>query len=129
MQGKYKVLLVDDDASVCKAYTMLLKSDGHEVQTVDNGGAALAMLKAGKFDLIITDYLMPGMQGDELARLIKQNWPNYPIIMATASVEKLNDAGKGKAAVDYVLEKPFTLAELREAMIWVISLWPETGVF
>lgn len=119
---KYHILVVDDEPSVCQAIKMMLKFKGHEVQTVNGGKAALARLEHENFDLIITDYFMQGMKGDELAAIIKQDRPDQPIIMATAYAADFQLSGRPSGGVDRVLNKPFTLLELREAIAEVMSL-------
>ena len=68
---KYQILVVDDEPTVCKAIQMMLRYYGHEVQIASDGKAALALFQGGQFDLVITDYLMPEMKGDQLVTLIK----------------------------------------------------------
>ena len=117
---KHQILVVDDEPTVCGAIKMLLEHDGHTVQTADGGEAALAMLEQGKFDLIVTDYRMQGMNGVELAVLIKQLLPHLPIIMATAFADEFNIYGKPSGGVDLVISKPFSLQILREAILRVL---------
>ena len=62
---KRHLLVVDDDPSVCQAVEMILKLDGHLVETVSSGSEALSVFAPGKFDLIFTDYFMPSMTGDK----------------------------------------------------------------
>src|ERR1017187_7581491 len=64
----WRILVVDDEPAVCGAIKMMLKFDGHEVQTANGSKEALALLEKGKFDLITVDYAMVGMKGDELDR-------------------------------------------------------------
>lgn len=116
---RYQILVVDDEPNVCRAIKLLLKFDGHEVQTVESGEATLAMLEHNTFDLIITDYSMAGMKGNQLAATIKQCWPGQPVIMATALAADFHPSGRPSGGVDYVLSKPFFLIELREAIAWV----------
>jgi CheY-like chemotaxis protein len=111
-----KILLVDDEPSVAKAIKMLLEHDGYQVQIVNGGEAALALYERERFDLIITDFSMPGMTGGELARRIKKIRPDQPIIMATASIYTLGAADHPGRLVNSVLDKPFTLQDLRAAM-------------
>ena len=66
-----KILVVDDEPFVCDAVKMMLNFDGHTVQTANSGQEALEMLERDKFDLVITDFAMPNMKGDELAAAIK----------------------------------------------------------
>jgi len=111
-----KILLVDDEPSVSKAIKMLLEYDGFTVQTAENGEAALALFERDQFDLVITDFSMQGMTGGQLASRIKKLRPNQPVILATASIYKLDATNHPGRVVDYVLDKPFGLRELREAI-------------
>jgi CheY-like chemotaxis protein len=117
----YQILVVDDEPTVCKAIEMMLKFYGHEVQTAADGMAALAVYEAGSFDLVITDYMMPEMKGDQLVTLIKQHRPEQRIIMATAFAEDFLSHGKPTGGVDHVLTKPFSLEELRAAIAKVMA--------
>jgi len=116
----WRILVVDDEPAVGDAIKMMLKFDGHEVQTASGSKEALSLLEQGKFDLIITDYSMPGMKGDELAAVIKQRLPHQPIIMISAYAEMLKSSGNPLAGVDFMLSKPFFMAELREAIARVL---------
>jgi len=114
------ILLVDDEPSVSKAIKMLLEHDGFAVQTVKSGEEALALYAQSRFDLVITDFSMLGMDGGELAARIKTLNPDQPIIMATASIYKLDASRSPRHVVDHVLDKPFSLQDLREAVIKVL---------
>ncbi len=119
-QAGCQILVVDDEPTVCKAIQMMLTFFGHKVQTAANGADALALFEAGHFDLIITDYLMPEMKGDQLATCVKQRRPEQRIIMATAFAEDFLTYGKPSGGVDYILTKPFSLEELRTAIAKVM---------
>jgi CheY-like chemotaxis protein len=116
-----RILVVDDEESVCKAIKMMLEFDGHQVLTADGAERALALVKDDKFDLIITDYSMGDMKGDRMAAQIRQNHPKQPIIMITAFAEDFRKAGKPTVQVDAVVNKPFSLNELREAITSVMG--------
>ena len=116
---KYNFLVVDDDIHLHTAFALMLEFNEHEVRTVHTGEAALALLEQEKFDLIITEYWLPGMYGDELAAIVKQQWPHQPIIMATANTEEL--MFEPPNGVDCVLNKPFSMSQLREAILWVLD--------
>ena len=117
---KHQILVVDDEPSVRGAIKMLLKHDGHEIRLADSGEAALAMFERDKFDLVITDYSMQGMKGAQLAVLIKQRRPDQPIIMITAFADEFKTSGKPPEGVDFIISKPFSQKELREAIIQVL---------
>jgi len=108
-----RILLVDDQRPVRDAINLLLGLDGHTVVGAASGAEALALFMPGHFDLVITDFEMPQMRGNELAARIKQVSPSQPILMITAYAERLGDAGN---PVDAVLNKPFQLEDLRRAM-------------
>jgi CheY-like chemotaxis protein len=117
---KRQILVVDDEPSVRGAIKMLLKHDGHEIRLADSGETALAMFERDKFDLVITDYSMQGMKGAQLAVLIKQLRPDQPIIMITAFADEFKTSGKPPEGVDFIISKPFSQKELREAIIQVL---------
>ena len=116
------ILVVDDEPLVCDAVKMMLDFDGHIVETVGSGKDALAMLEKSKFDLVITDFAMPVMKGDELAAAIKALDPKQPVVMITAYAEMLQASGNPLTGVDLVISKPFLLENLREAIAKVTSL-------
>jgi CheY-like chemotaxis protein len=111
-----KILVVDDEPMVCETLKMLLEFDGHEVVAANNGREALALFAPGRFDVVVTDYTMPGMKGDELARAIKTHGPDQPVIMVTAHAEMLKTSVVPLAGVDQLVNKPFELADLRDAI-------------
>jgi CheY-like chemotaxis protein len=115
-----QILVVDDEPAVCDAIKMMLKFDGHEVQTANGSKEALSLLEQGKFDLITVDYALQGMQGDELAAVIKQRLPHQPIIMISAYAEMLKSSGNPLTGVDFIISKPFLLADLRAAVARVL---------
>ena len=114
---KRRVLVVDDEQMVCDSVEMMLSFDGHSVRTVTSGAEALACLEEGPFDLVLVDYAMPQMKGDELARHIKQRHPALPIVMITAHAEVLASTGVPLTGIEMVISKPFMLDTLREAVI------------
>ncbi len=115
-----RILVVDDEPFVCDAVKMMLTFDGHEVHTASSGKEALAWLNKQKFDLVITDFAMPSMKGDELASTIKTLFPGQPVIMITAYAEMLQSSGTPLAGVDRLISKPFLLDDLREAIAEVL---------
>jgi len=111
-----RILVVDDEPFVCDAVKMMLSFDGHLVETASNGKQALAMFEDGKYDLIITDFSMPSMKGDELAAAIKAIAPTQPVVMITAYAEMLQGSDNPLTGVDFIISKPFLLENLREAI-------------
>ena len=100
---------------------MMLDMDEHIVTEAGNGQEALDLFAPERFDLVITDYVMPLMKGDELARNIKRLAPSEPILMITGSATEL---GGIRASVDAVLNKPFAFEDLRQAVAQLLSPMP-----
>ena len=111
-----RILVVDDEPFVCDAVKMMLAFDGHSVETASSGKAALDLFEKTKFDLVITDFAMPAMKGDELALAIKKRDPQQPVVMITAYAEMLQSSGRSLPGVDFIISKPFLLENLREAI-------------
>jgi CheY-like chemotaxis protein len=108
-----RILLADDQPEVRETVKLLLGMDEHSVSEAENGRQALQMFASGHFDLVITDYAMPVMRGDELAASIKHVAPSQPILMITGSAEQ----SEGFAtSVDAFLRKPFGFDDLRRAI-------------
>ena len=112
-----KILVVDDNSMVCEALKLMLEFDEHFVETAAGGLEALAKMQAWHFDLVLTDYFMPGMSGAELADTIQKQNSSTPIIMLTASYPK-----DLLVKVERVLEKPCSLETLRKAIEQVLDL-------
>ncbi|NLS06314.1 response regulator [Rhizobium sp. P32RR-XVIII] len=104
-----RVLLVDDDVLIAMSSADMLLDLGHEVVEAHSGAEALELLGSGEqFDLLITDFSMPGMNGVELARVARQLHPGLPVLMATGYADLPSDA-----QIDAVrLGKPFTQHQL-----------------
>ncbi len=110
-----RILLADDEPGVREALQLLLSIDHHEVTLARNGEEALELFTPARFDLVITDLVMPGMEGDELAGHIRAKAPGQPIILATAHSE----GAEHRRNVDAVLGKPIGFADLRRVIATV----------
>jgi len=111
------ILLVDDDPGVRGSIKVLLSIDRHTVTEAANGHEALQLFTGSRYDLVITDYFMPEMLGEELAENIKNIAPAQPILMVTAYLEKLVNGG---GLAETVLGKPFSVDDLRRAIAKLI---------
>ena len=107
------ILCVDDDGIGLDIRKMLLESRGYRVFTAENGPDALVLLSSETIDLVILDYLMPGMNGDAVAAKIRDLRPNLPIIMLSAYVDL---PGEALTAVDRSLTKGEPTVVLLEAI-------------
>jgi CheY-like chemotaxis protein len=120
-----RILVVDDEPFVCDAVKMMLAFDGHSVETANSAKDALALFEKSKFDVVITDFAMPAMKGDELALAIKARNPRQPVVMITAYAEMLQSSGNPLPGVDFIISKPFLLENLREAISRVTPVAPK----
>jgi two-component system cell cycle response regulator CpdR len=104
-----KILLAEDDESMRAFLTRSLSRVGHDVCSVSDGFEALPHIEGGEFDLLVTDIVMPGMDGLELARRISLETPDTKVIFITgfAAVSLNNHASQQSDAK--VLSKPFHL--------------------
>ncbi|MCL4509173.1 MAG: response regulator transcription factor [Chloroflexi bacterium] len=105
------VLIVDDDPHLCRLLETVFNRAGYDVITALNGSIALAALRQGIPDLAIVDRFMPGMDGFELARQLK-NRADVPIIMLTASQEKSTIVSAINSFAEDYVTKPFDHREL-----------------
>jgi glycine cleavage system H lipoate-binding protein/CheY-like chemotaxis protein len=103
---------VDDELVVCKSVIKILSKDGHQVDYALSAPEALEKMKAGPYDVVITDLKMPGMTGMDLLRNIKRSYLETSVVVITgyATVRSAVEAMK-LGAFDYI-PKPFTTHEL-----------------
>jgi two-component system cell cycle sensor histidine kinase/response regulator CckA len=113
VQKAATVLVVDDEPLMRESLARLLVSDGHSVRTADNGREGLLLFEKGRFDLVILDYEMPDVKGDELALMVKALAPDQPLMMISASPETLRT--NLLTDVDLVIGKPFAPREFLAA--------------
>lgn len=111
-----KILVVDDEDIVRTSCSRTLKPGGFEVKLAKNGREGLKMMSEEKFDLVLTDLKMPDMDGIEVLRRIKEDWPEVEVIIITGyqTVDTAVRAIK-LGAFDYI-EKPFTPDALMNAV-------------
>jgi signal transduction histidine kinase len=109
--ARARILFVDDDLLIAGSTVALLEDLGHEVIEVHSADAALRLLQDGMpTDLLITDHAMPGMTGAELAREVRLQRPELPILLATGFAEFEGDHVNDLAR----LAKPYTQAQLAD---------------
>jgi DNA-binding response OmpR family regulator len=118
---KDAILIVDDEKNIRLTLSQSLELLGLPVQTAVNGEEALQKLGEGRFGLVFLDLKMPGMDGMEVLRRIKDNWPTVRVIIITAygTIESAVEAMK-LGAVDFV-QKPFSPSEIRELATLILE--------
>jgi len=123
LEGAARILVVDDEPTVCRSLEKILTRKGYEVSQATCVSGALDSLESGqKFDLIIADLMMPQVSGIELLKIVRERWPDTPVLIITgyASIASAVEATRS-GAVGYI-PKPFTPDELEKAVDYVMSL-------
>jgi len=109
-----QILVIDDEADLLELVLYNLKKEGFSVDSATDGEAALSKIRKSKYDLLILDLMLPGIQGTELCRILRNDpkTSGVPIIMLTAKAEEVDKiVGLEIGADDYVT-KPFSPREL-----------------
>ena len=110
-ENSSSILVVDDNPEIREIIQVLLGGEGYLVETAGNGVKALEMLENREYDLIILDLMLPGVDGFEICRQIRDQ-KNTPIIMVSAKKDDIDKIrGLGLGADDY-MTKPFSPSEL-----------------
>ncbi len=117
-----RILVVEDEPPLRACLRMMLELAGHQVTEAGNGAEGLNLFRKGEFDLVITDFEMPVMQGNTLAIGIKLQAPAVPILMITGSEQARRDATN---PVDALLSKPCTVSDLHGAVQQLLSARPK----
>ncbi len=113
-----RILVAEDDDGVRHLVSRALRLEGHDVTACEDGEVALDRLRAenGAFDLVLSDIRMPAMTGIELAHATAAAWPDLPILLMTGYAEQREAAEDLMRIVVGVVDKPFTVATIREAV-------------
>ena len=111
-----RVLIVDDDAVVCEAVTKLMESFGYRVSKADDGFDAMSHLATSRYDLVITDFEMPMMNGYRLSAWLKRESPGTIVVIMTAACEAEVVQYMATGLVDKWLFKPFGAKALCETL-------------
>ena len=113
METGKNILVVDDNKSLRIAVSKMLSRLGYEVLSADSGENGLSIFLKNKFDVVLSDYEMPGMDGVAFACSVKKSSPRTQVVIMTGAGRETVLARK-TTAVDEVISKPFTLAEIDE---------------
>ena len=113
-----RILVVEDDASVRAFTARALMVDGHHVEIAEDGMEGLEILtrEAGAYDLVLSDIRMTAMDGIEMAKEAKATFPSLRILLMTGYADQRERASDLERIVLDVVDKPFTLADIRSAV-------------
>ena len=116
-----RVLVVDDDDDMRAMLRRTLEADGYHVTERNRGTHVLETLRGAPFDLIILDKEMPGITGLELLPALHRDFPEVPVVLVTAFGGRQVAASALRLGAANYLEKPFKLAQLRDAIDGLVS--------
>ena len=108
-----RILVVEDEPNIREVLAVYLAEDGHQVELATNGVEALERFTEGHFDLLLTDYSMPQMNGDLLAAEIRARDPQIRIALLTGFGSALPQGASLRLEIDAIISKPFTFESLR----------------
>lgn len=111
-----RILLAEDEASVRSFVRRGLESQGHDIIEACDGGEALELLYRENFDLLLSDIVMPVMDGIALALKASANYPDMPVLLMTGYAAEKQRAHNMDSMIADVLSKPFTLDQLIKAV-------------
>lgn len=109
--SKVKVLVVDDDASICQLYPLYFKKEGYDTTICHNGHDALRKLKEEAYNIVLLDIMMPELDGLETLARIRQT-SKVPVILVSAKGEKVDIIGGLEVGADDYITKPFEMQEV-----------------
>ncbi len=116
-----RVLIAEDDPAARDFARRALERLGHAVTVVEDGFAALEQLAEQRYDLVVSDIVMPGMDGIELAVRVARSWPGMPVLLVTGfDHEMARASGRGPPAGG-LLAKPFSRQEFCDAVEAMLS--------
>ena len=129
LENNKTILVVDDDAELRQGLLSLLEDEGFYLEHADSGETALAIVEKISIDLLITDILMPEMDGIELTLKAKKIQPDLKVILISGGGRQLDNVsqydylsvGKKLTATDFILKKPFAPQELIDMVYKVIE--------
>jgi signal transduction histidine kinase/CheY-like chemotaxis protein len=120
-----RILIVEDNPEVARVASEMLRAAGLRVEWVDGAAAALPRLEQEAFDLLLSDVMMEGLSGLELAELAEARWPALPILLMTGYSEAI---ARGQASRWPLITKPFSEAQILAAIETILAkVTPDDG--
>ena len=114
MSDNVKIIVIDDEPSVLESFKMILKIKDYDVTTFPDGPSALAGIEKGKYDLAFVDYKLPGMDGLEVLKKIKEADSDIEVVIVTAYASESSHANAITLGALEYLRKPFLMEEIYE---------------
>jgi len=121
MAEKSHILVVDDEDALRSVLSNELISAGYEVATAADGDEAVSKVQNKKFDLVLLDIKMPGMDGFDVLKFIKKTFPAMKVIMLTGFADLKNAIESKKHGAEDFVSKPYDLVDLLTTIERVLS--------
>ncbi len=120
---RHLILVVDDEDNLRDVLVEVLRRDGHEVDSAAYGTEGLRRAEERRYDLVITDLRMPGLEGPALYRGLRRRYPEQPprVIFMSANTGIDEYASFLTETGEPALEKPFNLADMRQVVMQVLA--------
>jgi len=119
-----RILVVDDDAGICRSLREILAGDGCRVETAEDGALALQKIEAGDFDAVLSDVVMPNMDGYELYSSVRRLRPQLPVLMMTAfnyDKDHIIKRGRLSGLEGVIFKKPVDPDRLRQILLETVE--------
>lgn len=116
-----RILCIDDESAVRRCLKEALVRDGHTVEVADGGQAGIDAFAAGGYDVVVTDLGMPNVDGRRVAEAVKKASPGTPVVLLTGWGPAVSAEGDLGDWIDVALGKPFTVNDLRGALLQVLG--------
>jgi len=111
-----RILLIEDNPGASTTIRAMLEALGHHVRTAPEGGPALQLLEAQPFDLVLTDIMMPGLDGMGVLAHLARHYPELPVVAMTGRRDSSYLRSAAQLGACRTLYKPFNLEELQELL-------------
>ena len=121
MEAKDRILVVDDEYTFRTLLSTELEEEGYRVFSAGDGDEAIGILRTRSFDLVLLDNKMPNVDGDEVLKYVKANYPGTKVIMLTGSSDLQDAVGYKVLGADHLISKPFDLAGLLVTIKCILS--------
>ena len=116
MNKKAEILIVDDDTRICKILHEFVIKNGFNAMCVHGGAEAIELLKKAEFDLVLCDYIMPGVTGYDVANFLNSMDKRPKLGLITGWNELIRTKEKDEMCLDFCIKKPFDFSELEAFM-------------
>lgn len=121
MVNQRSILVVDDEEALRTVLSNELTGEGYNVETVTDGDEAITIVQEKPFDLILLDIKMPKVDGFEVLKFVKKNYPQIKVIMLTGFADLKNAIESKKYGAEDFISKPYDLVDLLTTIERVLS--------